>query len=177
MFSTSFNRHLQIHHYALILERRHHKGPTSPHFHILWTRSSVIVNAFGPIFKACSQQDCLILDPEPIDVEVWLWWKHVWSTIWWRSHWVLCNSGFRLTILAGRPGTSSIHNSIGISVRGDFWAESVEILVFWRSTGYVLTSFVVKIWRIFYKFSQWICMFSWNLEYESVVSQTQPVEL
>ena len=51
-------------------------------------------------------------------------------------------------------GTHTQTLSIGISDGGDFWAWSVEILMFSSPTGYMLTSsgFPLVNWGIFYKF-------------------------
>jgi hypothetical protein len=65
------------------------------------------------------------------------------------------------------------------SDRGDFWAYSVEILVFASPTGYMLTSsgFPLLHWGIFYKFLKNDRYFSCSLQLQPDISQTQPVHL
>ena len=43
---------------------------------------------------------------------------------------------------------------VGTSGRGDFWAQSIEILVFASPTGYILISsgFPLLNWGVFYRF-------------------------
>ena len=88
---------------------------------------------------------------------------------------IICFAKFTENLFFIYRTTCKIH--IMISLRGDFWAWPVHILVFLTPTGYMLTSFGFpwRNWGIFYKFLLNYRSFSCSLELQPVISQAQPV--